>query len=130
MLHPIGSASAFEQRCFHERQPTVALSERAKVGYVSTTGIPCSVGFALEHLPPGDQEAFARLLGTQERPGAVASYIFALCKAEREDLLTQASEADDSDEEYRLHELAAAYDVKYQQINKHRGGRCRCKAAA
>jgi hypothetical protein len=54
-------------------------------------------------------------------------------QAEREDLLSQAvqaSEADDPAEESRLIDLAGVYDVKYQQINKHRGGRCRCVKAS
>ena len=64
-------------------------------------GKPCSVGALLERLEGDELAALQTMLGTPEKRGWAASQIF--------DALT-----------------AEGYEVAYQTIGRHRGGRCRC----
>jgi hypothetical protein len=82
----------------------VALSDRVTAGQrPSRHGFPCSVGELLLHLQGGELDALFEMLGTPERRGWPASEIFDALRAE-------------------------GHKVGYQQINKHRGGKCRCAA--
>lgn len=81
----------------------MALSDHAKPP--STTGTPCSVGVLLASLEGEELDTFNDMLGSPEQRGWTASAIFEAVTAE-------------------------GYKVSYQQINKHRGGKCRCRTAA
>ena len=71
----------------------------------SRAGTPCSVGTLIESLPDPERDALLLMLGTPEKRGWAASDIY--------DALT-----------------AEGYRVSYQQINRHRGNKCRCDKAA
>jgi hypothetical protein len=68
-------------------------------------GSPCSVGALLGQLDGDELEALRLMLGTPDKRGWAAGDIY--------DALT-----------------AEGYAVSYQQINRHRGGKCRCPKAA
>jgi hypothetical protein len=93
------------------------------------SGTPCSIGYALAHLPEDDREWLIRALGTKERRGKDASVIWGTMHDERRDLLEWAqrcvAEGDDT-RAHQLNELAQAYNVGLQTINRHRGEKCRC----
>lgn len=96
-------------------------------------GTPCSVGYALANLPETELALFKRILGTKERWGLTAAKVHGAMQAERSVVLGKAraaTEAGDELEAIRLERLAAAYDVKLQTINRHRGETCRCFSAA
>lgn len=67
-------------------------------------GSPCSVGNLLATLEGDELDAFKTMLGTPERPGWTASDIYAAVTDE-------------------------GHHVSYQQINRHRGSKCRCPKA-
>jgi hypothetical protein len=93
------------------------------------SGTPCSIGYALANLPDEDREWLIRALGTKERRGKDASVIWGTMHDERRDLHERASaanEAGDRPEAARLQDLAQAYNVGLQTINRHRGEKCRC----
>lgn len=95
----------------------------------STTGTACSVARALVGLPAAELAVFLDLLGTPERRGRSAAYIYGLMQAERRELFAAASaanEAGDRKEAARLQALAEVYNVGNQTINRHRGRTCRC----
>lgn len=79
----------------------MALVDRLSDNVRPMHGYPCSVGALLEKLEGDELAAFKHMLGTPEQRGWPASKIFDAVKAE-------------------------GYDVAYQTINKHRGGKCRC----
>lgn len=81
----------------------MALADRVQPP--STTGTPCSVGLLLATLEGEELAALEMMLGTPEQRGWTAAAIYDAVTAE-------------------------GYTVSYQQINKHRGGRCRCGASA
>jgi hypothetical protein len=84
----------------------VALADRLDQGKgPSQHGTPCSIGELLQKLEGEELDAFREMMGTPTRRGWPASEIF--------DAL-----------------VAEGHHVGYQQINKHRGGRCRCDKAA
>lgn len=92
-------------------------------------GTPCSVGRALDGLPPADRELFVELLGTPERRGRSAAYIYGIMQSERRDLHMAASKANEAGNRRKaadLQDLAIVYAVGLQTINRHRGRNCRC----
>lgn len=92
-------------------------------------GTACSVRRALNGLPPDELALFVDLLGTPERRGKSAAYIYGLMQAERRDLIEAASSANEAGDRANaatLQDLAEIYNVGNQTINRHRGGTCRC----
>lgn len=86
-------------------EPIVALSERVSAPRnLPVHGTPCSIGALLDKLTGDELDALNLMLGTPERPGWAASEIYAVLTDE-------------------------GYTVGYQQINKHRGNKCRCAKA-
>jgi hypothetical protein len=83
----------------------MALSERIKERPETMAGKPCSVGVLIAQLDPKELAALRVMLGTPEKRGWSEGEIY--------DALT-----------------AEGYEVARQSINRHRGGRCRCKASA
>lgn len=81
----------------------MALTDRIKERPETTTGKPCSVGVLISQLDPKELAALRVMLGTPEQRGWSEGEIY--------DALT-----------------AEGYEVARQSINRHRGGRCRCKA--
>jgi hypothetical protein len=79
----------------------MALSDRLKAPTKPMHGTPCSVGALLENLAGAELDALRTMLGTPDARGWSASAIY--------DAL-----------------IAEGHSVGYQQINKHRGGKCRC----
>jgi hypothetical protein len=83
----------------------MALADRLKNKPDTIHGKPCSVGVLLENLKGNELDALLTMLGTPEKRGWPEGDIY--------DALT-----------------AEGYSVGRQSINRHRGGRCRCKAVA
>lgn len=83
----------------------MALADRVTINPNSQGGTPCSLGALLARLDGPELAALDAMLGTPERRGWSAGDIFDALKAE-------------------------GHDVAFRSINHHRGGRCRCKAAA
>ena len=83
----------------------MALSDRLTAAPKPMHGTPCSVGTLLETLTGTELDALRTMLGTPEQRGWPASSIY--------DAL-----------------VAEGHRVGYQQINRHRGGKCRCLRAA
>lgn len=85
----------------------MALSARVKdyQGPKRAGAPPCSVGKLLAAMDGDELAAFREMLGTPEQRGWPASEIY--------DAL-----------------LEEGYEVSYQQINKHRAGKCSCRPAA
>jgi hypothetical protein len=83
----------------------MALADRISDAPQPMHGTPCSVGTLLETLDGTELDALRTMLGTPEARGWSASSIY--------DAL-----------------VAEGHKVGYQQINKHRGGKCRCVQAA
>lgn len=80
----------------------MALSERLAQPTEAIHGYPCSVGALLATLKGDELEAFKVMLGDPvKRDGWTASAIYDAVTAE-------------------------GHKVAWSQINKHRGGRCRC----
>lgn len=79
----------------------MGLADRLNEPTEKMRGTPCSVGVLLERLQGDELEALKTMLGTRENRGWSASAIF--------DVLTEEG-----------------YEVAYQTIGRHRGGRCRC----
>lgn len=80
----------------------MALSDRLLNKPETIHGKPCSVGVLLTTLEGNDLDALRTMLGTPERRGWSEGDIY--------DALT-----------------AEGYSVGRQSINRHRGGRCRCR---
>ena|SRR5690242_2358001 len=111
----------------------MALKAKVQETQPASSGAPCSVARALAGLPPADRAVFVDLLGTPERPGRSAAYIYGVMQDERRDLIRAATAAADRGEATkaaRLYELAEVYDIGNQTVNKHRGRKCRCFKAA
>lgn len=68
-------------------------------------GTPCSIGALLDRLDGDELDALNTMLGSPDAPGWPASEIFKVLTDE-------------------------GFTVGYQQINKHRGRKCRCARAA
>ena len=86
-------------------------------------GLPCSVGAALTTLTGEDLDALLKLLyGPTKEPGGrgkSAAQVFHLVMAAA---AREAAKGEDMDPVAH----AAYAGVKYQTINRHRGGTCRC----
>lgn len=82
----------------------MALADRLSAPPTPRHGTPCSIGALLEQLDEVERAALLEMLGTPENWGWPASAIF--------DAL-----------------LAEGHRVSQQQINRHRGGQCRCRRA-
>lgn len=83
----------------------MALADKVNQPTPVMHGKPCSVGVLLETLEGDELEALKTMLGTPEKHGWTASQIY--------DAL-----------------VSEGYEVAYQTIGRHRGGRCRCVKAA
>ena len=80
----------------------MALADRLTEPPAPIHGTPCSVGVLLDTLEGAELEAFKAMLGTPEQRGWSQDAIYTAL----------------TDEGYR---------VGRQSINRHRGGRCRCR---
>jgi hypothetical protein len=83
----------------------MALAERLNNRTAPIQGKPCSVGSLVTKLEGAELAALLTMLGTTSEPGWTEGEIY--------DAL-----------------IAEGYVVGRQSINRHRGGRCRCQAAA
>ena len=84
----------------------MTLADRAAQGSPRPIhGYPCSVGHLLATLPDGEADALAAMLGTRQQRGWSARDIYDAVRAQ-------------------------GHTISYQQINRHRGGQCRCEVAA
>jgi hypothetical protein len=83
----------------------MALADRVKNKPQTIHGLPCSVGLLLATLEGDELKALKTMLGSPQQRGWSEGDIY--------DALT-----------------AEGHKVGRQSINRHRGGRCRCKVAA
>lgn len=81
----------------------MALSDRLNQPPKPIHGYPCSVGHLLATLEGDERAALLTMLGTPEKRGWPATAIYDALKAE-------------------------GHEVGLQTVNRHRGGKCRCKA--
>lgn len=83
----------------------MALANRITETPARNHGLPCSVGALVEQLDGTERDALLTMLGTPEQRGWSAGDIHRVLREE-------------------------GYEVAYQTINRHRGGKCRCSVGA